>query len=151
MERKRERKLPHWLPHFLRARASCVCMRRNRKWSAPDLDFRGSSSNAIASTCLRHASRGLEADSGSFSVSSRESSTPHFSVSSRCLYPPRAALASSRPDLRDDRSSTQSPRRFGHNSPQNPFTFSGSSRNMRSLNTVIALQKSSAPVGPYAP
>jgi hypothetical protein len=96
MERKRERKLPRWLPPSLR---SAVYLRRNRKWSAPDLSFSASSSSAINAPYLRRASRAPEAASRSFSVSSRESRSRHFSDSSCGWYPLRVPFASWRPDL----------------------------------------------------
>jgi hypothetical protein len=46
---------PHQRPPSLRARASAVNLRRNRKWSAPYLEFSGSNINANATPHLhRH-------------------------------------------------------------------------------------------------
>ena len=129
---------------LLRAIASAVCLRRNRKGSAPDLDISGSSSNSIAVTYLRQAPRVPEADSSSFSVSSRESNSPHFSDSSSSRYPPCAALASLRPDLRGKSRSPRSPRHFGNSSPQNPYSFLFSGSNNFVFH-FVSLPKSSLP------
>ncbi len=91
MPRANHRCLPHWLPPFLQVQPS---FRRNCKWSVSDLNFTSRSSNAIAAPDLNRASRAPKDTSRGFSVSNRESSSPHFSDNSKKVFPqpPRAAF-----------------------------------------------------------